>query len=340
MIDAITPPIAFAVLLVAAAIVLFAGPRMVAVADRLADVTGLGEAIVGAVLIGSATSLPDLIATVSPALNGLPDLAVGNALGGVLAQTAFLAIADIAYRRANLEHAAASLPNLMQGALLVTLLAAVTVLFHAPEVTIGHVHVGTFLLPAMYLYGMRLVSQAGTAPMWRPTETTETLQDEAEDAPGDDRSLRTLVLTFAGYGALLAGAGFGLAASGEVLVAQTGLSETAVGVVFTGFASSLAELVVGVSAVRRGALTLAVGNVIGGNTFDTLLVGVADVAYREGSVYSAVGSTQSLYTALAILMTGVILMGLLRRERYGVGRIGAESAAVLGLYALGIALVL
>lgn len=108
----------------------------------------------------------------------------------------------------------------------------------------------------------------------------------------------------------------------------------------TGVSSSLAELVVAVSAVRRGALTLAVGNVIGGNTFDTLMVGVADVAYRDGSVYATVGSTQSLYVALVCLMTGVLTLGLLRRERYGVGKIGSESAGVLVLYVLGIALVL
>jgi cation:H+ antiporter len=333
-------PLAAGVLVLASVVIVLVGPRMVAVADRLADVTGLGEALVGAVLVGTATSLPDLLATITPAVAGLPELAVGNALGGVLGQTAFLAVADLAYRRANLEHAAASLANLMQGGLLVTLLAIVVVLFNAPAVTVGGIHVGTFVLPAVYLYGLRLVNQAGEAPMWKPTQTAETRQDVPDEPEQSGEGVRSLVLRFVVLGLLLAAAGYGLGRAGEALVATTGLSETAVGVFFTGVSSSLAELVVGISAVRQGALTLAVGNVIGGNTFDTLLVGVADVAYRDGSVYAAVGASQSLYAGLAIVMTGVILLGLLRRERYGVARIGSESVAVLFLYAIGIVLVL
>jgi cation:H+ antiporter len=134
----------------AAAVIVLAGPRMVGLADRLADVTGLGEALVGAVLVGAATSLPDTVATITPATRGLPDLAVGSALGGVLAQAAFLAVADITYRRANLEHAAASLANIMQGTLLVLLLGTVMILFQAPQVTVAGVHPGTLVLLVMY----------------------------------------------------------------------------------------------------------------------------------------------------------------------------------------------
>jgi cation:H+ antiporter len=145
-----TPAVAAVLLVGAAGVILVAGPRMVHVADRLADVTGLGEALVGAVFVGAATSLPDLAATVTPALRGLPELAVGNALGGVLGQTAFLAVADLTYRRANLEHAAASLPNLVQGALLVMLLGIVAALFHVPEVAVLGVHAGTVLLVVVW----------------------------------------------------------------------------------------------------------------------------------------------------------------------------------------------
>jgi cation:H+ antiporter len=334
-----SPLTAVAVLVIASVVILVVGPRMVAAADRLADVTGLGEAMVGAVLVGAVTSLPDLIATATPALDGYAELAVGNALGGVLGQTAFLGVIDLRYRRANLEHAAASLPNLMQAALLVTLLSTVLLLFHVPTVTVFDIHVGTFVLPLIYLYGLKMVSQAGAAPMWRPTSTDETHGDVPDEPEAGGEKLRALVLRFAIYAVLLAAAGYALARSGEALVATTGLSETAVGVFLTGVGSSLAELVVGFAAVRRGALTLAVANVIGGNTFDTMLVGVADVFYREGSVYTQVSQSMSLYAGLAMLMTGAVLLGLLRRERHGLGNIGTESVAVLVLYALGIVLV-
>jgi len=154
----LSTPLAILGVLLAGAAVVAAGPRMVRVADRLADTTGLGEAFVGAVFVGAVTSLPDILATVLPAARGLPELAVGNAIGGVLGQTAFLAVADLTYRRANLEHAAASLPNIVQATLLVTLLGGVLALFAAPQGSVLGVHPGSLVLVAGYAYGLRLVT--------------------------------------------------------------------------------------------------------------------------------------------------------------------------------------
>jgi cation:H+ antiporter len=63
------------------------------------------------------------VTSVATAAQGHPEFAVSNAVGGIAAQTAFLAIADILYRRANLEHAAASLTNLTQSGTLILLLS-------------------------------------------------------------------------------------------------------------------------------------------------------------------------------------------------------------------------
>jgi cation:H+ antiporter len=320
--------------------ILLAGPRMVHVADRLADVTGLGEALIGAVFVGAATSLPDLASTITPALRGLPELAVGNALGGVLGQTAFLAVADLTYRKANLEHAAASLPNLMHGALLVVLLGLLTALLNAPTVAVWNVHIGTVLLVLVYGYGLRVAAESSDAPMWRAVSTPETRPDVPEEPVQAGQTVRELWLRFVLLAVVLATAGWVLGRSGETIAVATGLTETAVGVLLTGLSSSLAELVVSISAIRSGALTLAVGNVIGGNTFDALLVGAADVAYRDGSVYAAVGGEQALLAAIAVVATGVLIMGLLRRERHGVANIGVESVVVLVLYAVAVVLVL
>lgn len=120
---------------------------------------------------------------------------------------------------------------------------------------------------------------------------------------------------------------------GESLVTTAGVDETVVGVLVTGVVSSLAELVVVDLGRRAGALTLAVGNVIGGNTFDALLVVAADLADRPGSVYAAVGAEQAFVTSISVVATAVIVLGLLRRERHGMSNIGFESVLVLVLYA-------
>jgi cation:H+ antiporter len=143
-----------------------------------------------------------------------------------------------------------------------------------------------------------------------------------------------------GLGGLLATAGWLLGRAGETIAVETALTETAVGVLLTGLASSLAELVVSIAAIRAGALTLAVSNIIGGNTFDTLLVGIADIAYRPGAIYGAVGEEASLIAGFTTLATAVIVLGMLHRERHGIANIGMESAVVIAIYAVAVLLIL
>ena len=140
-----------------------------------------------------------------------------------------------------------------------------------------------------------------------------------------------------GLAAVLGVAGYVLTNVATRLGSQTGMGETAVGIVLTSVVTSLPELVTSIAAVRRGALQLAVGGIIGGNAFDCLFAGAADVAYRDGSIYHAVSGSTLLWIALSVLMTGVLLLGLIRREKNGVGNIGFESAALIVLYGFGIA---
>lgn len=98
------------------------------------------------------------------------------------------------------------------------------------------------------------------------------------------------------------------------------------------------ELVTTVVAVRQGSLTLAVDAVLGASSFDLLLLAFSDWAYREGSIYHALQSPQVFVVALTILMTGILLLGWLRREKHGIGNIGFESVLILILYFSGFSL--
>jgi cation:H+ antiporter len=315
------------------------GTRLTAIVDDLADRTGLGEAIAGAVLLGMATSLSGLAVSVSAALADRPTLAMSNALGGIAVQTLFLALADVTHRRANLEHAAASLGNLVQGSLLLCLLALVLVGRFSPEWTIWQVHPVTPLLLIGYLFGLQLVGRSRDQPMWRPTRTRET----ETDVPDEQALTRSPVQLWSSF-ALLAGTlgffGWLLQASAAVLADETGLGQSLVGTLMTAVVTSLPELVTSLAAVRRGALTLAVAGIIGGNAFDTLFVAASDVAYRGGSVYHAIPDSVTLWVALSLLMTGILILGMLRRERQGPARIGFESVGILACYLAGVLMLL
>lgn len=298
----------------------------------------MGEAFIGAVILGAVTSLPGITASVTAAVAELPTLALSNAIGGIAIQTTFLAIADIVYRRANLEHAAASVPNMIQASLLIMLLAMIVAIMSAPAVTIAGVHPLSPVLLIAYGFGMHIVYRSREHPMWQPRMTQSTRIDEP-DEPRGGRPLKRLWLEFAVTAALVVAAGIVVTRSGEFVADATRISHTLMGGVFIALATSLPELVTSVAAVRRGALTLAVGGVIGGNAFDTLFAAVADIAYRPGSLYHAATGQEGFLIALTIVMTAVLLMGLLRRQRVGIARIGFESFTVVLLYVLGVAVI-
>lgn len=327
---------AFAVAAVAIGV---GGTAMTRLADRLADLTGLGEALFGAVLLGGSTSLPGIMTSVVTAAEGHPELAISNAIGGIAAQTTFLAVADITYLKANLEHAAASVENLVQGALLSTLLALPLLAAAGPRVDVAGVHPVSIILIVAYIAGLRLVSKARRAPLWQPRRTRETETDTPDEELGSlsGGEMTRVWLGFAGLAAIVAAAGFVVAHTGIAIAGRTGISETVVGGLFTAVATSLPELVTSIAAVRRGALTLAVGGIIGGNCFDVLFLAFADGAYRGGSLYHAMTDRQTFMIALTLLLTGILTLGLLRRERSGIGNIGFESALVLLVYLAGVA---
>ncbi|MYL28000.1 MULTISPECIES: sodium:calcium antiporter [Halomonadaceae] len=320
-----------------ALVIAIAGTRITRVVDQLADRTGLGEATAGAVLLGAATSLAGSVLSVTAAYRGHPELAVSNALGGIAVQTFFLAIADMVYRRANLEHAAASAPNMMQNGLLIGLLALILLAPTLPDATVWRIHPITPILIGFYLYGTRLIQGAWESPMWRPSITRDTREDKPE-AMNRLPPLARLWTEFLLLMAILGAAGLVLEPAATTISTKAGLSQTIVGVLLTAVSTSIPELVTSVAAVRRGALTLAVGGIIGGNAFDTLFMAASDIAYREGSIYHTMTTDTERWVALTLVMAAILIMGLIRRERYGLGRIGAESLAIMVLYILGVGL--
>ncbi|MEC9482877.1 MAG: sodium:calcium antiporter [Halomonas sp.] len=314
------------------------GTRLTHVVDDLADRTGLGEALAGAVLLGATTSLSGSVLSVAASLDGQAELAVSNAVGGIAVQTLFLTVADMFLRRVNLEHAAASIGNLMQGALLVCMLALILLGSYSPEWTLWSIHPVTPIMVVAYIYGLKLVNEAQAMPMWNPARTHETRED-VPDEQAQQRSLVRLWLTFLVMALILGVSGWLLQRAATNISQQTGLGQVAVGVLLTSVTTSLPELVTSIAAVRRGALTLAVGGIIGGNAYDTLFTAMSDVAYREGSVYHAISDKTLLWVAISLVMTGVLIMGLIRREKHGPGRIGFESVLIFGLYLAGVAMV-
>jgi cation:H+ antiporter len=316
--------------------ILVCGIRMTGLADRIADRTGLGEALIGGVLLGAATSLSGSVVSVTAALDGRASLAFSNGVGGIAAQTAFLALADILHRRANLEHAAAELANVFQGALLVLLLTIPIIAYAGPDVTIFGVHPGSFILLLVYGVGVVASKRVREDPMWRPVGTSMTEKDSPDEEESDNRGNIRLFVVFGVLMLIMGVAGWMVAKVANELTDRYDLSASLVGALMTAIVTSLPELVTTLAAVRRGALQLAVGGIIGGNTFDTLFLTFSDVSFRDGSIYHALERPDFFWLATGLAMTSVLLLGLIVRQRAGPGGIGFESMGILGIYLMAI----
>ncbi|MGB3257734.1 MAG: hypothetical protein WBG89_07255 [Ornithinimicrobium sp.] len=313
-------------------VIVIAGTRITGLVDEIADRTGWGEAIAGAVLLGAATSLPGLVTLTTGALAGDASFALANPVGGILIQTVWLAIADLFYRRVNLEHAAASSANILQSVILVGLLAVPVIGYSTPTLSVMGVHPASLAIVPLYVAGLYLLRQQRSNPMWLPQVTDDTVEDEPQETT--DRTMARLWTSFMLLAATMFLAGYVVGQSGLGLVEATGASGSLIGSTVTSGISSLPELVTLLAAVRIRALTLGVGDIVGGNVFDALQITVADLAYRDGPVYADAGPSGLLLLGAAILTTGMLTAGLLMRDRRG---IGFEGVAIPVVYVLAIA---
>lgn len=314
-------------LLAMAAVIVLAGVRLTRLADTLSERTGLGDAVGGALLLGGLTSLPGNVTVLTGALEGDPGFALGNPIGGIALQTVWLAIADLLYRRANLEHAAASLENVLQSVILVAMLAIPVIGYATPGLQLGWFHPLSLLIPVIYAYGLRLLRKMRDEPMWQPTRTDQTADDDTNsgDGEGDDAdpyegtATRVLWGRLAALGLVVGVAGWIVGQAGLGVVAASGLDSGLIGFTLTTGVSSLPELVVLITAVRLGQLTLGVGNIVGGNVYDVLMITIADLGYLEGPLYRDAGPTSLVLLGGTLLMTAVLAGGLILRDRKWIG---------------------
>ncbi len=332
-----------AVFLVAATAVWMAGTRLAAVVDEVGERTTLGHAFLGMVLLGVATSLPEIATTVSGALIGNPQLVTGNLFGGVSMQIAVLAIVDAAAVKGALTSVVPRPILLFQGVMLLLLLAvALTGAAIGDPLSIFGVGLTPILLGIGYLLTVRGTAGGRFRPRWRPTGGGDSGTAGDDDRKGDAprRYAHVSSTSLAGRGTVMAlvilGAGWALAIVGDALSVQTGLGASFVGVALVAVSTSLPELSTTLGAARQGNFQMAVSNILGTNCLEVALFLLADVFYDGGPILAAVDASALFAAGMALTVTCLLLLGLLeRRDRVVLG-MGVDSASILTVYLLGL----
>jgi cation:H+ antiporter len=175
----------------------------------------------------------------------------------------------------------------------------------AEAFAIGHVGLYTPIILLLYALAMRTVFH------FEQRQRAEYTEKAAERYPGV--TLRTAVTRYLMASGLVVSAGVWLPFIGAELAASMGWNNSFVGTLFVAFATSVPELVVTVSALRIGALDMAIGNLLGSNLFDVAILAVDDIFFLQGPILSHVSQIHVVSAISAIMMTGVAIVGLFYR---------------------------
>lgn len=328
--------------LIASAVTWFAGSRLSYYADELAERTGLGRVFVGMLLLAGVTSLPEIVTTIVASLEGSILLATNNIFGSITFRTTLVAVADLAAGPGALTVFIPSATILLQGNLLIVILAlALAGLVVGELVTFGSLGLWTLLIFTIYVMTLRTMYKY-QEDRWKPTsepspgalrEQPSERKQQAMIGRFESWTRRRLYLMFALMTVLILVGGYLLAQSADALAVQTGLGAGFVGAVLVAAATSLPELSATITAARIGSYALAVANIFGGNAITAALLLVADLSYRDGSIFDVVGRSGMVSLAIGIAMTAVFLIGMVERRDRAFARMGIDSWTVLGLYA-------
>ncbi len=222
-------------------------------ASWFAEATGIPKFVVGATVVSFATTLPELLVSVRAAMNGSAQLAIGNAVGSVTANT-----------------------TLIMGVSLV----AMAGLVNRKEFAFKG---GLFLASTV---GLTVLSLSGWLPTWSAfvlwavfltfmiSNVIEGKKGAATDSLDiyEKKEIPSKILFFVlGTVSIVFGAEF-LVSSGVTIAKGIGISETIIGFTVIALGTSLPELVTTLTAIRKKENSLSVGNIIGANIIDTTLI--------------------------------------------------------------------
>jgi cation:H+ antiporter len=324
----------------AAGVVWMAGTRLSGYAATIARKTRLGQVFIGALLLGGITSLPEGAATVSASAIGNAPLAVNNLFGGVAMQLAILAAADACLRGSALSTLVREPSVILQGVLLILMLAIAALGIAAGDVLVMGVGAWSFLIFLTAVAAFFLVHRHDQRQTWEVehVEGASTAPVESRATPDAAASPLGRVVVYTVVSAvLIVAAGFVLARTGEVLAEQTGLGASFVGAVLVAISTSLPEVSTTLAAVRLGVYAMAFSGIFGTNVLDVGILFLADVVYTGGPVLAEVGRFSIIAAVLGILLTAVYVAGILERREVVVLRMGLDSLLVIVIYLGGLA---
>ena len=286
-------------------------------ASALARRFHLPELLIGATVVSIGTTLPEVMVSTMSALSGHGEIAYGNAIGSVICNAALIAAITIAVRPGKVDPKTLKIPVLF-------FFAAAAIYCVAAYGFGKFTRPMGFIMLAMFVaYIAANIHQMKNAP-------AEEHEEEEETMPMP-RMLLLLVL-----GAVLIAMGANLLVDNGTLIAQAlGVPESVIALTFVALGTSLPELVTAITSLIKGHSDLSLGNVVGANVFNLVLVSGVSVALAPFTVPQSAtifGMNSSLVLEIPVMIAVMVLLTAPALVKGKLSRV--QGVALLVIYAV------
>ena len=286
-------------------------------ASALARRFHLPELLIGATVVSIGTTLPEVMVSTMSALSGHGEIAYGNAIGSVICNAALIAAITIAVRPGKVDPKTLKMP--------VMFFFAAAAIYCVAAYGFGKFTrpMGFIMLAMFVAYMAANIHQMKNAP-------AEEHEEEEETMPLP-RMLLLLVL-----GAVLIAMGATLRVDNGTLIAQAlGVPESVIALTFVALGTSLPELVTAITSLIKGHSDLSLGNVVGANVFNLVLVSGVSVALAPFTVPQSAtifGMNSSLVLEIPVMIAVMVLLTAPALVKGKLSRV--QGVALLVIYAV------
>lgn len=256
---------ACALFVIGLVLLIFAGDWFVDGATSVAKKFRIPDLLIGATVVSIGTTLPEVCVSATGALQGHAAIAYGNAIGSIICNTSLIAAISIAVKPSYVNRDTLKVPVAFFFGSLVfyTLGALLDGYFTRSE--------GLILLVIFLIY---IAIQAGDALGYRIFKKKDEVKVEpniAEAQANEERISKAIAMLIVGAAGIAFGANL-LVDNGTIIAEALGVPETVIALTFVALGTSLPELVTAITSLVKGHGLLSLGNIIGANLFNLVLV--------------------------------------------------------------------
>lgn len=285
----------------------------------LAHRLNIPEILIGATVVSIGTTLPEVMVSATSAATGHGELAYGNAIGSIICNTALIAGLTMAIRPAIVKRKDLVVPSIafFVAAAVYCVVSYVTKTFSRTT--------GVILLAMFVVYMIISVKQSfgkKTQPINAGAQSQSANADSKEDKDAKKLTVGKMVLFLVLGAALIAVGARLLVDNGTKIAEMLGVPESVIALTFVALGTSLPELVTAITSLAKGHGALSVGNVVGANLFNLVLVSGISITIQPFDLPASkmlFGHNASLVLDLPLMvlvMLILVLPALLKEKLY------------------------